>query len=170
MDSTFIVTSTLDPTKMENEFAKLRKRLQGWSLLGLAKDSKSCASLAGRLLQVGGIDKLINIVETTIKEVTEVSRGSYKSTVHGAKVSQYAVLSKEQDALLKAREASKATSFYTLEMGVGRVIESPDHLAKLLQIAVDNERSKHPYTKDFFAQESSTTKTNEGTPSLGTGM
>lgn len=139
---------SLDPDKMIKEYDRVIAHLKGWSLLAVAKDSESCVSLAARLLQAGGVDGLLSRIDEAKVATKGVLRGSTGVGSQTSKASGYALVSQHERAQ-EASTASKATSFYTVEMGIGLIIESPDRLASLLEQAKQYELQKYPFTKDL---------------------
>jgi len=142
---------TLDPDAISAEFDRVKGQLSGWSLLGFCKDSESCASLAMRLLQAGGITSLLGgklAAGSTGSKIAAwgASLGFFKTGSHGTQASGYALISDGGAVRQEAQRGSDA-SFYMVEMGVGLVVQNPDFLAKYLEEAKVEEEGKYPLTK-----------------------
>ncbi|CAM4451946.1 MAG: hypothetical protein LEGION0398_MBIBDBAK_00763 [Legionellaceae bacterium] len=125
---------TLDPDAIEAEFDSIKKTLKGWSLFAVCENGESCASLAYRLLQAGGIESLISKTKQSSLQSNESSSAFFK----GSKHSKTAVGYKSSSRFPQANEhktESRNHSIYSIEMGVGRIIKSPDALSLILKEA-----------------------------------
>lgn len=164
---------SLNTIAMDNTFLQLKQTLTGWDILGKCKDSESCASLAYRLLQTGGLGLLFgneikqSSIQTSIHS-NESSKGGSASIAYGSQATSFVLGSQANKARDAFHQGMKA-SFYSVEMGAGEIIHSPDSLAAELKEAKKEELKKHPLTKHIEKIEGETIVRDEA-PSKTVGM
>lgn len=137
---------SLNVHDIETEFEQIRQSLGGWSLLALAENAESCASLAWRLLCAGGIEKLAPKTTQAVVLSKGSSEGSFLSSKHSYVGSYHTAFSRIDDGKTASKQ-SIATSFYSSEMAVSMMIRSPDALVEILRNAKLKELEQHSLTK-----------------------
>lgn len=143
----------LDVTAIEREFDTVKSTLKGWSLLGVCENCESCVSLAYRLLQAGGIEKLAggkvaHAADQSSVAATGSSTGMFNKKANLSTTSGYAI-SSQSDAAKAALDEAKGASVYSVEMGAGLVIKSPDFLGEILIKAKQQELTQYPLTQQI---------------------
>lgn len=149
----------LNALNIYQAYEQLRQTLKGWTLIA-CKDGESCASLAYRLLQAGGIGALLSdkdrqlLVEASIASQGSAA-GSTASFSHIGQAGSF-VLGAQFSRAREALDKAGAKSCYSIEMGLGAIIKSPDFLVELLRKAeqADLVKLQAELDKDLQAQHS----------------
>lgn len=136
---------TLDYIAMERAFDELKDRLKGWVLVGgvFCQNAESCASGAYRILQEGGIQNLMSTQKQSSMVSSESSSAFWTKKSHSAAGSSYLLTGNKEGSQVES-QASMIASVYSIEMGLGAVIQSPDKLALVLGEAKRQEIMKYP--------------------------
>lgn len=152
---------TLNLDAIEEEYSKLEKSLQGWALVGglLCDNAESCASLAWKLLEAGGIGKLVSVTEkgsVSTSQSTLTSLGSGRETTSAS----FNLSFFKSQAATENTQRSFSNSSYSSEMAVSLGIKSPDAVAEFVKQAKINELKRVSITQDISYEKETKTENN----------
>lgn len=153
---------TLKPVNIEKKFSEIKESLKGWAVLPSEYTaSASCASLAWRVLQAGGIEKYLEAGDTS-RIVSQASKDSSYFLGLGL----LNLFSTPKNSTLNASTRSSLVSIYPSELGLSVFFNSPDQFDALLKLAKQRELRKESLTKEikrdgeWLPQESSNNSTS----------
>lgn len=139
---------TLNAAKINEAFAVVKDTLEGWTMAPYGvntKGAESCATLAWKMLGMGGISDLVSKAERSMMSSSGSSKGSSRSTRGFFSASSHAITSKREELQSDLREIRRGVR-YAQEMTFGVLIASPDSVAQALVRAKEHELTKSPLT------------------------
>lgn len=149
----------LSTSEIEKFFSQTcQVEIKKWSVLGLGKDTESCASVAWNVLKAGGLNIYVNKIKRMLTAKKEKKAATVKFTPSLFNTSKYSKHDKEEgegNLTYLLNKVLEGGPVYIAEMLVSGKIKSPDYLAAILLIAQQKEFEATPVLQKIYESQSS---------------